>query len=129
MESIADSRRGDELMNRHRVGHHFYLQSLYELLLLEFVASSHCPMVLRTPISMESIADSQCGDGLMYRHRVGHYFYVQSLIELVLFVGVCCGRVSVRFPLVSHVKPTLIIISDLETRFLSVTGRWLPPRS
>ena len=84
IESVMDSHRGDEMTNRHRVGHHIYLQSLCELLLMEFVASSHCPMVFRTPISMKSLADSHRGGGLTNRHRVGHRFYFQPLSELLL---------------------------------------------
>ena len=59
-------------------------QSLPELLSIEFVVLNHRPMVFWTPISMESVADSHRGDGLMNRHRVGHHFYARSLCELLL---------------------------------------------
>ena len=35
VESLVDSHRGDALMNRHRVGHHFYARSINELPLME----------------------------------------------------------------------------------------------
>ena len=97
MESVADSHRGDALMNRHRVGHRFYLQTLYELPPVECVAMRHCSMVFCTPISMESFADSHRGVVLLNRRQVGHQFHAQSLCGLSLIECVAMSRCPMVF--------------------------------